>query len=210
MIKVIIADDHTIFREGIKEILSKTSDIILAGEAVNGHELLGKITGGEYDIVLLDINMPGRRGLDILKEIKSVKPSLPVLIFSMYPEKRYALRALKLKASGYLSKESASAELVNAIRKLYSGKKYISVSLAEVIASSISGENEKPVHELLSEREFEVMLKIAEGKRIKDIAQEMALGNTTISTYRGRILEKLFLHNDADIIRYVIENKLSE
>ncbi len=210
MIKVIIADDHTIFREGIREILNKTSDITLAGEAVNGHELLGKITTDEYDIILLDINMPGRRGLGILKEIKSIKPSLPVLMFSMYPEKRYAFRALKLKASGYLTKESASVELVNAIRKIYSGKKYISMSLAEEIASSLGKDNEGPAHELLSEREFEVMLKISEGKRIKDIAVEMALGNTTISTYRGRILEKLSLQNDADIIRYVIENKLSE
>ncbi len=208
MIKVIIADDHAIFREGIKEILGKTSDIILSGEAFNGQELLDIISKEEFDIVLLDINMPGRRGLDILKEIKSLKPSLPVLMFSMYPEKRYALRALKLKASGYLTKESASAELVNAIRKIYSGKKYISMQLAEEIAASIGEENEKLLHEYLSEREFEVMLKIAEGKKIKDIADELFLGSTTISTYRARILEKLSLKSDADIIKYVIENNL--
>ncbi len=210
MIKVIIADDHAVFREGIKEIFGKTSDIILAGEAVDGRELLGKISEEEYDIVLLDINMPGRRGLDILKEIKSLKPSLPVLMFSMYPEKRYALRALKLKASGYLTKESASAELVTAIRRIYSGKKYISMQLAEEIVASIGENNEKQLYEYLSEREFEVMLKIADGEKIKDIADEMMLGSTTISTYRARVLEKLSLKNDADIVRYVIENKLDE
>ena len=210
MIKVIIADDHAVFREGIKEILGKTSDIILSGEAVNGQELLGKISKEEFDIVLLDINMPGRRGLDVLKEIKSLKPSLPVLMFSMYPEKRYALRALKLKASGYLTKESASAELVTAIRKIFSGKKYVSTQIADEIVTSIGEDKDKPLHEYLSEREFEVMLKISDGKKLKDIADEMMLGSTTISTYRARILDKLSLKSDAEIVRYVIENKLDE
>jgi DNA-binding NarL/FixJ family response regulator len=208
MIKVIIADDHTIFREGIKEILSKTSDIVIAEEAESGSDLISKIKPGDFDVVLLDINMPGRRGLEILKEIKTLHPGLPVLILSMYPEKRYAIRALKLNASGYLTKESASYELINAIRKVHSGGKYINISLAEELASYIGKEFEKPMYETLSEREFEVMLKLAAGKKIKEIADEMLLGATTVSTYRNRILSKLSLNSDADIVRYVIENKL--
>ncbi|RJP62451.1 MAG: DNA-binding response regulator [Ignavibacteriales bacterium] len=210
MIRVIIADDHTIFREGIKEILSKTSDIVIEAEAENGAELLSKLSTDICDVVLLDINMPGRRGLEILKDIKTLHPDLPVLMLSMYPEKRYAIRAIKSKASGYLTKESASYELINAIKKVHKGGKYISASLAEELASYIGKESEKPLHDFLSEREFEVMLKLAAGKKIKDIADEMFLGTTTVSTYRSRVLGKLNLKTDADIVRYVLENGLAD
>jgi len=208
MIKVLIADDHTIVREGLKQILSESSDIIASGEARNGKEVLNKIIKNDYDVVLLDISMPGRGGIDILKEIKSIKPKLSVLILSMYPEEQYAVRALKTGASGYLTKESASDELINAIRKVYLGGKYISSTLAEKLAFYLENDIERTPHDKLSNREFHVMCMIASGKTVNKIAEELSLSPKTISTYRSRILEKMKMKTNAELIHYAIKNRL--
>jgi len=208
MIKVLIADDHTIVREGLKQILSESSDIIASGEARNGKEVLNKIIEDDYDVVLLDISMPGRSGIDILKEIKSIKPKLSVLILSMYPEEQYAVRALKTGASGYLTKESATDELISAIRKVYLGGKYISSTLAEELAFYLENDTERKPHDKLSNREFHVMSMIASGKTVNKIAEELSLSPKTISTYRSRILEKMKMKTNAELIHYAIKNGL--
>jgi len=191
MIKILVADDHTIVREGLKQILAETSDIVVSGEAANAQEILNKILKNDYDIVLLDISMPGRSGLDVLTTLKSIKPQLPVLILSMHPEEQYAVRALKGGASGYLTKESASAELITAIRKVSMGRKYVSSALAEKLAFDLENNNEKPLHETLSNREFQVMCMIASGKVIKEIAEELSLSVKTVSVCRQNILDTL-------------------
>ena len=208
MIKILIADDHAIVRKGLKQILSGTHDMVVAAEAGSGHEVMEKIGKGDYDLVVLDIAMPGRSGLDILKEIKSQKPKLPVLILSMYPEEQYAVRVLKAGASGYLTKESAPDELIKAIRQISYGRKYVSSSLAEKLALDLEVDIEKPPHEALSDREYEVMCMIASGKRIKEIAKRLSLSEKTISTYRSRILEKMGMKTNAELTHYAIKNKL--
>ena len=208
--KIIIADDHTMFREGISDILLKSSFISEVDEVSSGEELLGKILNKNYDIILLDIGLPGKRGLEVLKEIQSVRPGQRVIMLSMHSEKRYAVKALKSNASGYVTKDVSSDELLKAIQKVYAGRKYISQNLAEEIADSFQSEDSASPHENLSEREMTVFLKIARGKKIKEIAAELNIGSSSVSTYRTRIIEKLNLHSNADIIRYVIENKLLE
>ncbi|MBI5583186.1 MAG: response regulator transcription factor [Deltaproteobacteria bacterium] len=208
MIKILVADDHPIVRQGLKQILSEYPDMTVADEAGNGKEVLSKVAKKDYDIVLLDISMPGRNGLDILKELKSKKPKLPVLVLSIYPEDQYAVRVLKLGASGYLTKESVPEELVAAIRKVARGRKYVSNYLAEKLASDLEINAEKPLHENLSDREYQVMFMIASGKRLKEISEELSLSIKTISTYRSRIMDKMKMKNNAELIRYALQNNL--
>ena len=208
MIKILIADDHAIVREGLKQILSESPDLVVIDEASTGQEVIEKILKKELDLVILDIAMPGRGGLDILKEIKGQKPRLSVLVLSMYPEEQYAVRVLKSGASGYLTKESAPAELVKAIRQISQGKKYISPSLAEKLALDLEVSPDKPPHEILSDREYQVMCMIASGKTLKEIADGLSLSIKTISTYRSRILEKMNMKTNAELTHYAIKNRL--
>ena len=206
--RVLIADDHTIDREGIKQILAEMPEVTVTDEARNGHEVLQNAWDHDYDIVLLDISMPGRSGLDILKQLKSNKPALKILILSMHPEEQYAIRAFKAGAFGYLTKESSPNELIEAIRKVSIGKKYVSSSLAETLASHLEAKSEKPLHDSLSDREYEVMCMIASGKTVKEIAADLSLSVKTISTYRSRILEKMGMKNSAQLTHYTIQNRL--
>lgn len=208
MIRVLIADDHTIVRKGLKEILADNPNIEVMGEAGNGEEVLNEISIRDYDVLLLDITMPVRSGLDIIKESKKIKPQLNILVLSMHPEEHYALRALREGASGYLTKSSAPDELLGAIEKVSTGGRYITLALAEKMASDIGKGIEKPLHCTLSNREYEVMCMIASGKTITDIAKQMMLSVKTVSTYRSRVIEKLNLKTNADIIRYALQYEL--
>jgi len=208
MIRVLVVDDHTIVREGLKQILEETQDIMVADEAGNAQEAVNKVWNNNYDLILLDISLPGRSGLDVLKQLKSVKPDLPVLILSMHPEEQYAIRSLKASASGYLTKESASDKLIDAIRKVANGKKYITSSLAEKLAFELQASFKQLPHERLSDREFQVMCMIASGRRVKEIAEMLCLSVKTISTYRSRILRKMKMENNSQIIHYAIKNGL--
>lgn len=207
-IRLLIGDDHAVVRKGMKQILAETKDIVVADEAGNGREVLEKVRKIDFDMVLLDISMPGRDGLEILKELKSLKPKLPVLMLSMYPEEQYAVRSLRSGASGYLTKDSAPDELISAIRKVSSGGKYVSASLAEKLAHKLGADVEKPLHEALSDREYQVMCMIASGKAVKEIGEELSLSVKTVSTYRSRILDKMRLKGNAELTRYAIDNKL--
>ncbi len=208
MISIIIVDDHPIVRQGLKQILSEEPDMATFGEAKNSQEVLDLIRKQDWDAVVLDITMPGRGGLDILREIKHERPKLPVLMLSIHPEDQYAVRALKAGASGYLNKESAPEELVRAIRKILRGGKYISPTLAEKMAFNLETETDRPAHEALSDREYQVMLMIASGKTTSVIAEEMSLSIKTVSTYRSRILEKMKMKSNVDLTYYVIKNNL--
>jgi DNA-binding NarL/FixJ family response regulator len=208
VIKILISDDHAIVREGLKQILAETADMVVAGEATNGHEVLEHIRREDWDLVLLDLAMPGKDGLETLKELKKEKPKLPVLVLSIYPEEQYAVRALKAGASGYLTKESAPEQLIAAIRKVSQGGKYISSSLAENLASHLEVDADKPVHELLSDREYQVMLMIASGKTVKEIADKMFLSVKTVSTYRVRALHKMEMKNNSAFTYYAIKHGL--
>lgn len=210
MLRVLIADDHPIVRKGIRQILEETRNVQSVDEAETGQEVLDKVKKGRFDIVLLDISMPGMSGIDTLEELKKLKPSLPVLILSMYPEEEYAVRALKAGASGYLTKKSAPDELATAIRKIYRGERYISPTLADLLASNLMDDSERPLHESLSNREFQVMRMIVEGKALKEIAGEMSLSPKTVSTFRSRILQKLNMTSNAELIQYAVKNKLGE
>jgi len=208
MINVLIADDHPIVREGLKHILQETPDMVLADEASKWQEVLEKVWKNDYDVVVLNITMPGRNGLDTLKQLKSYRPKLPILILTMHPEEQYAVRALRAGASGYLTKESIPDELVKAIRKVSLGRKYVSPSLAEKLAFDLEIDAEKPLHETLSDREYDVMCMIASGKMVTKIAEELFLSVKTISTYRYRILEKMKMKRNAELIRYGIQHRL--
>ncbi len=210
MIKILIADDHPVVRKGLKEIIEVTPDMMVGDEASNGQEALEKVRKNDFDVVLLDISMPGRSGLEILKELKSEKPELSVLILSMHPEEQYAVRVLKAGASGYLTKESAPDELIAAIRKASIGRKYVSSSLAEKLALYLEIDDERPLHETLSDREYEVMRMIASGKTITEIAEKLFLSIKTISTYRSRILEKMGMKSNSELTHYALKNRLVE
>ena len=205
-IRILIADDHPIVRAGFKQVISDTQDITVADEAKNGEEVMDLIRKHDYDIVLLDISMPGKNGLEVLKDLKVEKPKLPVMILSIYPEEQYAVRALRAGASGYMTKASAPNELIVAIRKISQGGKYISSSLAEKLTDYLS--EDKPLHEKLSDREYQVMLMIASGKTVTNIADELCLSVKTISTYRSHIIEKMQFTTNAEITMYAIQNKL--
>jgi two-component system invasion response regulator UvrY len=208
MIKILIADDHRMFREGLKHILAEYPDLVVADEANNGQEVLDKIWKNNYDMVLLDITMPGMTGLEALKQLKNDRPKLPVLILSMHPEEQYAIRVLRAGASGYLTKESAPDELITAIRKISQGRKYITPSLAERLASEFEADSEKPLHDILSDREYQVLRMIAAGKTVKYIAKELSLSIKTVSTYRTRIMEKMNMKTNAEVMHYVIKHQL--
>ncbi len=210
-INVLIADDHAIVREGLKQILADTDDIVVAGDAQNGQEavqLVRKKT--EAHVLLLDISMPDRSGLEVLKQIKKEKPGIAVLMLSMHREDQYALRSLKAGASGYLNKQSAPAELVIAIRMVAAGKKYITPELAQTLVNQLDEDQEIPPHETLSDREYQTLTLIASGKTVSDIAAELILSVKTISMYRSRLLQKMKLKNNAELTHYAIKNQLVE
>lgn len=208
--KVLIADDHPVVRHGLKQILSAHPDVVVVGEAKNGNEALELARKLEWDVAVLDFSMPGRSGLDLLSEIKREFPQRPVLILSMHPEEVHARRVLKAGAAGYMNKESAGEELVAAIRKVGGGGKYVSASLAEKLAVELAPDSQKPPHETLSDREYRVMWLLASGKPIKRIAKEMFLSPSTISTYRIRILRKLGLGTNAELVQYAVKHQLIE
>jgi len=207
MIKILIADDHSIVREGLKQILANRVDLRVEDEASSGYEALKKVNDNSFDLVILDINLGDQSGLEVLKQIKTIRPKLPVLILTMHSEQQYATRMLKAGASGFLNKGSASEELLNAIKKISKGGKYISQSLAELLVMDIGQANDVP-HERLSDREFEVFRLIAQGKKNKEIAEHLFLSEKTVSTYQSRIFQKMNLENRASIIHYAIENDL--
>lgn len=208
MIRILIADDHAVVRRGIKEILFEVLRNATFGETGTGLETLDLVRKRDWELVILDISMPGGGGIDILCELKSLRPRMPVLMLSMHPEEQFARRALKSGAQGYLTKESLADELVTAVRKVLSGGRYVSESLAEKLAWDLHRGDEKPLHEHLSDREFQILRMIASGKTVKDIADELSLSVKTVSTYRARILEKTGMKNNAEMIRYAIENQL--
>jgi DNA-binding NarL/FixJ family response regulator len=208
MIKILVADDHAIVRAGLKQYVSDTPDIIVADEASSGNEALNKALNNDYDIVLLDISMPELNGLDVVKQIKSQKPEMKILILTIYPEEQYAMRAIKAGASGYLTKDSAPQELIMAIRKVASGGKYISSSFAEKLAFSLNRDQARPLYQSLSDREYQIMCMIANGKRLNEIARDLSLSVKTVSSYRSRLLSKLNLKSNTDIVRYTLDNHL--
>jgi len=208
MLRILIADDHEVVRKGLVNVLSETLQPVKIDEASNGQEAVSKASKTEYDLVVLDMKMPGKSGLDVLKELKQHRPKLPVLILSMLPEEQFAIRAIRAGASGYLTKDAAGDELVLAIRKALKGERYISGSLAEILAGDLDGDSEKPPHEILSDREYQVLLMIASGKPVGAIAKELCLSVKTISSYRTNILLKTRMKNSAEITRYAIQNNL--
>ncbi len=208
MIRILLADDHVLFREGLKQILGKHKELRVMDEAGSGTEALEKIFSKRYDVVILDISMPGRGGLDILGEIRKEQPDLPVLILSMHPEDQYAVRVLRAGAAGYLTKESAASELITAIHKVASGGRYISPSVAERLADAVVVDHQESPHQTLSNREYQVMRMLASGKTLKEIAEDLFLSEKTITTYRARILEKMKLRNNVDLSHYAIKHKL--
>jgi two-component system invasion response regulator UvrY len=210
VIRILIADDHPVVRMGYRKILEEVPGLLSVEETSNGEETIEKATSTVFDVVLLDISMPGKSGIDVLRELKRIRPALPVLMLSMYPEEEYAVRAFKEGASGYLSKKSAPEELVTAIKTVLKGRKYLSPSLGEFLASSLAIETEELPHRRLSDREFHVMQMIVSGKLIKQIASELNLSPKTISTYRARILQKLNVENNAELIQYALKHRLFE
>jgi len=208
MITVLIVDDHTLLREGLKQILASTPDIVVADEAGDGKEVLKKVGERDYDVILLDIALPGRNGIDICKQLKSMKPHLNILMLSMYPEEQFAFRSLRAGAAGYLTKKSVPTELITAIRKVSKGGRHISTSLAEALASDLTNRASKPAHEILSDREYEIMCMIATGMTITEIARELSLSINTISTHRRRLLKKMNLKTNAELTYYAFQNRL--
>jgi len=204
-IKILIADDHEVVRQGLKAVLGEHSDLEVVSEAKNGNEVLEIVQKNKVDIVLLDFDMPEKNGLDTLIELKSMKPKLPVIILSIFSENHYGTRFLKAGASGYLGKASASERLVEAVRKVAGGGKYISPEFTDKLVADLTIESEKPAHEILTDREFQVLMGLASGKKIKEIADELCLSINTISTYRSRILQKMDLENNAELIRYALK-----
>ena len=208
MIRALITDDHAVVRQGLIQILGNIPEITVAGEAISGQEVLDKVRAEAWDVVILDISMPDCSGLDILKQLKSERPKLPVLVLSMHSEDQYAVRALKAGASGYLTKDSAPDELVKAIRKVVSGGRYVGSCLAERLAFEIGADSSKLPHETLSDREFQVLRLIASGKSVTEIAAELSLSSKTVSTYRVRLLKKMNLKTNAELMHYAMQNHL--
>jgi DNA-binding NarL/FixJ family response regulator len=208
MINILIADDHAIVRKGLKQILLEQYPLANIAEAGDVETLIAEVMKHEWNVVVCDMNMPGRSGLDALQQIKQIAPRLPVLIMSMYPEDQYALRVLKAGASGYLGKETIHDDLITAIETVRLGKKFITPSIAEKLADSFNGQSDTGLHEVLSDREFDVFKLLASGKSISEIAIQLSLSATTVSTYRSRIMEKMNMRNNAELTRYAIENGL--
>lgn len=209
-IKILIADDHAIVREGLKQILADTGDIIVAGDAENGNDAIKLARTVDADMLLLDISMPDKSGIEVLKQIKKECPKIAVLVLSMHREDQYAIRSLKAGASGYMNKQSAPAELVDAIRQVAGGRKYISPALAQELANQIGDDRNAAPHETLSDREYQTLVMIASGKTVSDIALELSLSVKTISMYRTRLLQKMKLRHNAELTHYAIKNHLVE
>lgn len=206
--RILIADDHPIVRAGLVKIVNNDPDVFVADEACNCQETIRKFKTDHYDLVVLDITMPDGSGLDVLKELRNIRPNLPVLILSIHPEDQYAIRTLRAGASGYLTKTSAPNELMNALRAISQGKRYITATLSDRLASELAQPSDNKPHEMLSDREFEVMCMLAAGQTIKHIGKELGLSEKTISTYRSRMLEKTNMTNNAELARYALENNL--
>jgi two-component system, NarL family, invasion response regulator UvrY len=209
MIRVVVVDDHPVVRKGLVQILAAESDINIAGEAVDTAAALDVLGKSEVDVLVLDVMMPGRSGLEFLKELKQLYPRMPVLILSQYPEDQMAVRAIRSGAAGYLTKDSAPEQLVEAVRRVHGGRKYLTAQTAELLAESVESGQEKP-HESLSDREFDVFRRLAGGQSVSDIAADLNLSVKTVSTYRARVLEKMAMRSNADITRYAIQNQLIE
>jgi two-component system, NarL family, invasion response regulator UvrY len=207
--RILIADDHAVVRRGLKEILADEFKLLTVGEAENAGEVLCLVRERVWDVVVLDISMPGRSGLEVLKEVKGIRPQLPVLILTTHPEEQYAIRVLKAGAAGYMSKESAPEHLLEAVRKVNKGGRYISPAVAEILAAGIGGDAERQPHENLSDREYSVLCMIASGKTVGQIGQELSLSVKTISTYRARVLQKLGMKSNAELTHYAISNNLA-
>lgn len=206
--KILLADDHAMFREGVKQLLASTSEFVVTDEASDAAQVFEKVRKTKCDVVVLDISMPGRDGIDVLKQLKQLNPHVNVLILSMYPEDQYAFRAIKAGASGYLTKNRASSELIEAIRRVAAGRKYISAEVAEQLAIDLSKDTDKPLHQRLSDREYQVMCMIASGKTVGQISGELALSVSSVSTMRTRILKKFDMKTNAEITHYAIKHDL--
>jgi len=210
VIRVVIADDHTILREGLKQLLQAAPDLVVAGEAADGHEVLRVARDVEFDVLLLDMSMPGRSGMELIRQVKSEKPKLRILVLSMHEEHQYAVRAIRAGASGYLTKESAATQLVAAIRKVAGGGAFISAEVAEQLALSAMPHAEGPPHATLSDREFQVFRMLAAGAGVTQIAGDLNLSVKTVSTHKARLMEKLGVGNQAELIRYALKHRLSD
>ena len=208
MIRVLVADDHAIVREGLKQILARTGDLVAGGEARDAHEVMRLVREGNWDVLLMDMSMPGRSGIDLIKQVKSERPKLPILVLSMHQEHQYAVRAIRAGASGYLNKDSASELLVAAIRKIVSGGMFVSETAGELLARDTKRGADVPLHTLLSDREFQVFSMIVQGKTVTDIASELMLSVKTVSTHKTHVLEKMRLSNQAELVRYAIAHEL--
>jgi two-component system invasion response regulator UvrY len=210
MIRILIADDHAIVRAGLRQFIADQVDMEVTAEAASGSETVAAVRAAEFDVVLLDISMPDKNGIDTLKTLKHVKPELPILMLSAYAEDQYAVNLLRAGAAGYLNKEAASTQLVGAIRTVVHGRKYVSPSLAQILADGVSGDADRPLHAELSQREFQIFCKLAAGAAVSKIADELNLSVKTVSTYRTRILEKMAMKSNADLTYYAIKNGLIE
>jgi two-component system invasion response regulator UvrY len=206
--KVLIVDDHPIVRDGLKQVLGRAEEIIVAGEADSADDALAQVRREDWDLLILDVSLPGRSGFDLLHDLRRVKPDLPVLVLSMHAEEEFAVRAIRAGASGYLRKDCSSTDLVSAIEVILEGRKFITASVALQLAEEIGHDGDRPLHERLSDRELEVLTLIASGKSTKEIAAMLSVGKSTVSTYRTRIMEKLKLHSNAEITRYGIRSGL--
>ena len=210
MIRILIADDHAIVRAGLKQFVADQADMSVAGEAATGAETVSLVRNEAYDVGLLDISMPDRNGVDTLKQLKQIRPEMPVLMLSAHAEEQYAVNLLRAGAAGYVSKETASTQLVQAIRTVTRGRKYVSPDLAQVLADGVTGQGDAPLHASLSQREFQIFCKLAGGMPVSKIAQELFLSVKTVSTYRSRVLEKMGMKTNADLTYYAIKNRLIE
>jgi len=210
VIRALIADDHAVVRRGLKELLTESEEVAVIGEAASGREVLEQVRRAEWDVVVLDINLPDQNGIDVIRAVKGERPRLPVLVLTICSEEQYAVRALRAGAAGYLTKESAPEELLGAVRKVASGGRYIGPSLAERLAQRVARDSEDPPHETLSDREFQVFRMLASGKTVSQAAEALHLSVKTISTYRARLLEKMALRTNADLTVYAVRNSLIE
>jgi len=210
VIRVVIADDHTILREGLRQLLGSAPDIVVVADAADGHEVMTRVRSEEFDLLLLDMSMPGKSGIELIKQVHSEKPRLKILVLSMHEEHQYAVRAIRAGASGYLTKESASRQLVEAIRKVAGGGAFISSEVAQELALGAQPDAKGPLHASLSDREFQVFLLIASGKAISDIAEQLNLSVKTVSTHKANILQKMNMSTPGDLIRYALAHKLVE
>lgn len=207
-LRILVADDHPVVRRGLREILAESPEVAAVGEADHPQQVLDLVAAAQWDVVILDLGLPGRGGLDVLRDLRQSKPKLPVLILSMQPEDQYAVRALRAGAAGYLTKEAAPDHLLQAIRTVTAGRRYISAAVAEHLAAQLAHDATAPIHDALSDREYQVMTLIASGRSVGDVAGQLALSVKTISTYRARILDKMGMKNNAELVQYAVRNSL--